>query len=437
MRELFLITILVASFTSFGQVTELPFTLHNGRGPMKYQSFGGISFSKHNPESSWGKMAIEMANVPDGFHVDIQHTDIFQFVWQNYTNGILPKESLLFFVKSWKMDTTSEYLTRSFVKCYVNVAIKRENDSTYLYIVDRNNNHDFSDDTVRVAALNDYENLDELFEKHAITFDFEYYLNHEVHKETREIVILENPDKSQMTYVVTFPHHGKAFLEHNGQQVPLYFKYSSPFRHSDSSSVVIQHPIDSVGIRTKQFLILDATAYRVIGANRKKQVLLLEKKQLVKDSYFPQIGFLAPEIVGLEFSSGDTLSLSEYNKKYVFLYIWATWCAPCYTTLPKLAVLNDSISADELQIFSVHKRSNPKSLPKVLEEFGIQWPQILHSDCSTDVESDYGLTNSGVPLSMLISPEGRILAMNFHWADNLAQIVREKINADQTSRFKK
>ncbi|MCC5916961.1 MAG: hypothetical protein JJU02_06500 [Cryomorphaceae bacterium] len=91
-------------------------------------------------------------------------------------------------------------------------------------------------------------------------------------------------------------------------------------------------------------------------------------------------------------------------------------------SLPNLAALNDSISKDELQIFSAHFRSNPEALPSIIEEQNIHWPQLLNTQCTTDLQADY--TKRDVPFSRLIDPEGKIIEINVHGGDDLVGRIR-------------
>ncbi len=412
----------------FGQRMEVPYTMHNGFGEIKERSFGGLDFRAFDPESVWGKMNIETTGAPEGYSVQRSETDIRQFVWQSYTQGKFSNETMLEFVEGWGIDTTSENLTREFIKCYVHVAIKKENDSTYLYIIDTNNDHDFSDEIIHTAALYDYKKVDSLYREHKHTFRYQYFTNNQVKWREAEILIIENDRKDFMPYLINFPHHAKGEIEHNGVKYPLYFQFAGGNRLQTEDEIEVMHPLDSSMVSKDQFIIIGRTGYKVLGANPSKEVLLLEKVALSAESSIAQKGFMVPEIAGVEFSTGDSIRLSDYRGKYVLLYIWATWCGPCYLTLPKLVALNDSISKDELQIFSAHLHSNSEVLPEVLQKNSIHWPQVLNTTCVSDLEDDFALR--GVPYSFLINPEGRIIETGIHHKAKMVVAIREAIAED-------
>ena len=421
----FIYVFLFLASVAHSQIIELPYTFHNGWGEYEGRSFGGISFGHHPPESRWGKMAIETTGLPEGFSPQRQETDIIQFVWQSYTTGKIDKESFLGFMESWNIDTLSENFTRDYIRCYVHVAIKKENDSTFLYMVDTNNDLDFSDEEIHKAAVIDYKNMDELYRSNVISFTYDAYAGDKLETQEGEILIFEGSeaDKShRMYYLFTFPHNCKANLEYNGEEYDLLFQFSGGLRLQSESSVSVEHPVDKTSFSKDQSIIIGNYGFRIKGANPSKKVLLLEKYRLDPNAPLAQKGFFAPEIAGVEFNSGDSLKLSDYRGKHVLLYVWGTWCKPCYGSLPKLAALNDSISEEELQIFSAQFNSNPEALSSIIEEHNIHWPQLLNTQCATNLQADY--VKRGVPFSCLISPDGKIVEVNVHVGDDLVGRIR-------------
>ncbi|MBR7065063.1 MAG: redoxin domain-containing protein, partial [Treponema sp.] len=51
-----------------------------------------------------------------------------------------------------------------------------------------------------------------------------------------------------------------------------------------------------------------------------------------------KVGSLAPDF-SIELSTGQTVKLSDYKGKAVFLHFWATWCPPCRVELPEMEKL--------------------------------------------------------------------------------------------------
>ena len=64
---------------------------------------------------------------------------------------------------------------------------------------------------------------------------------------------------------------------------------------------------------------------------------------------------------------GNTVKLSDYRGKKVYLKFWATWCGPCRMQAPILEQLSEELDEDELKIVKLDVDENPATAQK----FGI------------------------------------------------------------------
>ena len=121
----------------------------------------------------------------------------------------------------------------------------------------------------------------------------------------------------------------------------------------------------------------------------------------------PVNGTLAPEIEGVN-SGGERIKLSDYKGKYVYVFVWATWCAPCKLELPFYEKLIADYGGDNIEFLGV---SVDKDKDKWLESFMYdKYPgtQILVSgDWNSPLIRDYEIQS--VPHFILIGPNGEIL----------------------------
>ena len=58
---------------------------------------------------------------------------------------------------------------------------------------------------------------------------------------------------------------------------------------------------------------------------------------------------------------GNTVKLSDYKGKKVYLKFWATWCGPCRMQAPILEKLSEELSEDELKILKMDVDENPET----------------------------------------------------------------------------
>lgn len=103
---------------------------------------------------------------------------------------------------------------------------------------------------------------------------------------------------------------------------------------------------------------------------------------------------------------GDSVSLAELRGSPVLLNVWATWCAPCRQEIPELQALHDQHAADGLRVIgvTVDSRSAAEDVRTFIEEFGMTY-EIWWDPDQTSVSKFRAV---GVPLTVLIGPEGRI-----------------------------
>ena len=105
-------------------------------------------------------------------------------------------------------------------------------------------------------------------------------------------------------------------------------------------------------------------------------------------------------------ASGNRQLLSHYRGRYVLLNLWATWCGPCVKELPALAKLHGAIP--QLTVLTVNVgRSNAADTAAFLKaNDAASLPVLL----DTDAAFIRGFGAFGLPLSVLIDPEGREVA---------------------------
>lgn len=131
----------------------------------------------------------------------------------------------------------------------------------------------------------------------------------------------------------------------------------------------------------------------------------------------------APPPVSFSSEAGKKLTLADYKGRVLVVNIWATWCGPCTAELPGLAALAARIkpfgglvlpisidvegAAAVKPFYASHNISN---LPVLLDPEG-------HN---LDV-----LNTNGVPATIILNPEGKLVAWLFGAADWNAEAVFE------------
>lgn len=121
-------------------------------------------------------------------------------------------------------------------------------------------------------------------------------------------------------------------------------------------------------------------------------------------SFAPDLtGKPAPD-VQLVGADGKRASLSSYRGKPVLLDFWATWCAPCTESMPKLAELQKDAGMKGLVLLSIDEDDDVKKADDYLAQHHYAWPNT-----QDDGKIGDAFSKMGIPLYVLIDAQGKIV----------------------------
>ncbi|WP_066702554.1 TlpA disulfide reductase family protein [Celeribacter ethanolicus] len=132
----------------------------------------------------------------------------------------------------------------------------------------------------------------------------------------------------------------------------------------------------------------------------------------LREGSLQKLGFhdAAKHVSPLPFTAADGVeeTLADYRGKLVLLNFWATWCAPCRKEMPALDQLAAAYGDQGLVVLPVATGHNPlPAIRSFYEKAGIQ-SLPLRMDGKGAMARDMGVL--GLPVSILISPEGKEIA---------------------------
>ncbi|MFO8069529.1 MAG: TlpA disulfide reductase family protein [Alkalibacterium sp.] len=113
----------------------------------------------------------------------------------------------------------------------------------------------------------------------------------------------------------------------------------------------------------------------------------------------------------LEDMEGNTVQLSDYRGKKVFLNFWASWCPPCRVEMPHLQEFHEE--QDDVVILGVNVTSSESDLanvPVFVEEFELTFTNVYGPTEITDlyrVESlptSYLIGSNGIIYERVVGP---------------------------------
>lgn len=129
------------------------------------------------------------------------------------------------------------------------------------------------------------------------------------------------------------------------------------------------------------------------------------------ENQITKVESLLPGKMAPTFSFPDTtenlVSLSDFQGKYVYIDVWATWCGPCIREIPRLKELEEEFG-DEIAFMSISidpVKNVWYDYVKDKELTGIQ----LYSEGSWQAEINDLYMIQGIPRFIIIDPQGKII----------------------------
>jgi peroxiredoxin len=149
--------------------------------------------------------------------------------------------------------------------------------------------------------------------------------------------------------------------------------------------------------------------------------------RFVESMRLTAVGQPAPEIA-LPDPEGKVITLSSMKGKYVLLDFWAKWCGPCRQENPNVVRAYNKYKDKGFTVFGVSLDRNKADWLQAIKEDNLTWTHV--SDLKfwqSEAAKTYNIT--GIPFSLLLDPNGVIIAKNLRGAaldKKLAEIFAGK-----------
>ncbi len=135
------------------------------------------------------------------------------------------------------------------------------------------------------------------------------------------------------------------------------------------------------------------------------------------------------------FNRDESIRLSDYRGKTVYLDFWSAWCIKCRESLPLLTELNRELAGREFAVVTVNIDVNPRDGMRLLEQMTVNYP--VASDVSGRAADRFGAVT--LPATYLIDAEGNLRpslpTMNEHNFSAIKARLAELIERDKRGTF--
>ncbi len=145
---------------------------------------------------------------------------------------------------------------------------------------------------------------------------------------------------------------------------------------------------------------------------------LVERRELLAAS---AVGVQAPDFTQAQ-PDGTPLTLSELRGKLVLIDFWASWCGPCRMENPNVVKLYERFKDRGFEILGVSLDDNREAWLKAIADDGLTWRHVSDiGGWQNAVAEQYAVRS--IPHTVLVSPEGVILAKNLRGAALEAKVA--------------
>jgi cytochrome c biogenesis protein CcmG/thiol:disulfide interchange protein DsbE len=118
---------------------------------------------------------------------------------------------------------------------------------------------------------------------------------------------------------------------------------------------------------------------------------------------------LAPDAnVSLQTVHGGRLDVDDYRGRFVLVNFFASWCSACQVEAPLINQAQRMLRARGGTVIGVNYQDNDPADISYAKQYHVSYP--LLGDPNQTLASAYGV--NGIPESFLVSPAGRVIALN-------------------------
>lgn len=132
------------------------------------------------------------------------------------------------------------------------------------------------------------------------------------------------------------------------------------------------------------------------------------------------VGTDAPDVY-LELLDGREFRLSQHRGKVIVLDFWASWCAPCMLTMPKIEALMADQDPEQAMLVSVNLEESPDHIRGVMERQGFRSTVALDVDGSAAAKYQA----AAIPQWVVIDPKGKIAALHVGSGDESVEKLQQ------------
>ena len=117
---------------------------------------------------------------------------------------------------------------------------------------------------------------------------------------------------------------------------------------------------------------------------------------------------------------GDTVRLSDFRGRYVYVDLWATWCGPCNAEIPHLKRLEERMRGRNIAFVGMSSDRDREAWASFVRERGLGGTQLFMGGDDSFLRAVHC---EGIPRFLLIDPEGNYVNADMTRPSNPATLA--------------
>lgn len=240
--------------------------------------------------------------------------------------------------------------------------------------------------------------------------------------------ITMNADMDNLEETAKFSGLGSEHNNYLTQQLQLEKKLLDPDRLSHLSSADLKKEFEDIRKELTTFYTRDKSIDSTLVD---RAIMNLDPMLNMYQNYFAEsiaireqfpVGSPSPTFENYENHKGGTTSLEDLKGKYVYVDVWATWCAPCIAEIPALKELDEKYADKNIQFVSISIDDAMRSGGGDADAAKSKWRAMVEKEnliglqlfsdknWQSDFVKDYKI--NGIPRFILIDPDGNVVNAN-------------------------
>ena len=151
-------------------------------------------------------------------------------------------------------------------------------------------------------------------------------------------------------------------------------------------------------------------AYALLTKSTQESIYGKELKKMIDLLSVGEIGTIIPDFKQADVN-GKEVSIQEFRGQYVLIDFWASWCGPCRDENPNIVRAYNQFKDKNFTVLGISLDRSRENWLAAIQEDKLNWTQL--SDLKfweNEVSSMFRI--SSIPYSILIDPNGKIIAKN-------------------------